>query len=184
MYFIALAPALDKTESHCTVVGEIGHCVVAVDFSGKKTFIKIRGIEHFCSAARRDFYYFVLVLSCPYIPVLALDEHSMIRKVIEVDDLAVSSSRDLDPLSDMTTDGTSFIVSAGVRDGSKTELGAILSIWVVTPAYEDVRLPSEKLFAKAYLALPVRYSEPCLSVVRRCLSLVGILHLPLLEDKS
>lgn len=60
------------------------------------------------------------MLSCPYIPVLALDEHSMIRKVIEVDDLAVSSSRDLDPLSDMTTDGTSFIVSAGVRDGSKT----------------------------------------------------------------
>jgi len=48
-------------ESHCTVVGEIGHCVVAVDFSGKKTFIKIRGIEHFCSAARRDFYYFVLL---------------------------------------------------------------------------------------------------------------------------
>lgn len=184
MYLVALAPAFDKTEPHCTVVGEIGYCIVAVDFRGKKTFVKVRRVEHFSSAARRDFYNFVLVLSGPYIPVLALDEHSMIRKVIEVDDLAVCSSGDLDPLTDMAADGASLIVPAWVRDRTKTELGAIFSVWVITPADEDIRLPTEKLFAKAYLALPVCYSKPCLSVICRCLSLVGILHLPLLKDES
>ena len=42
-------------------MGEIGYCIVAVDFRGKKTFIKVRCVEHFCSAARRDFYDFVLL---------------------------------------------------------------------------------------------------------------------------
>lgn len=60
------------------------------------------------------------MLSRPYIPVLALDEHSMIRKVIEVDDLAVCSPGDLDPLTDMAADGASLIVPAGVGDRPKT----------------------------------------------------------------
>ena len=74
------------------MVSEIGYCIVAVDFRREKTFIKVRCVEHFCSTTRRDFYNFVFlkkkeifidlkkayVLSRPYIPVLALDEHSMI----------------------------------------------------------------------------------------------------------